>query len=93
MEDGYVTGIGNKTLVNLARLCGAPKDKGAGVVLHKKRGDKVDPGDAILTLHADSEFKLRTALAHAKKFQPIRIEGMLMQRIPEIRELPEVTKV
>jgi AMP phosphorylase len=93
MEDGYVTGIGNKTLVNLARLCGAPKDKGAGVVIHKKRGDKVDPGDAILTLHAESDFKLKTALAHAKKFQPIRIEGMLMQRLPEIRELPEVSRV
>jgi AMP phosphorylase len=93
MEDGYVTGIGNKTLVNLARLCGAPKDKGAGVVIHKKRGDKVDPEDAILTLYAENEPKLRAALAHAKKFQPLRIEGMLMQRIPEIRELPEMSRV
>jgi AMP phosphorylase len=90
IEGGYVTGIGNKTLVNLARLCGAPKDKGAGVVVHRKRGDKVDVEDPLLTLYAESDYKLKTALLHAKQFQPIRIEGMLLQRIPEIRELPEL---
>lgn len=93
MEDGYVTGIGNKTLVNLARLSGAPKDKGAGVVIHKKSGDKVDHEDPLITLYAESEFKLKTALNHAKKFPPVRISGMLLQRIPEIRELPDFVRV
>jgi AMP phosphorylase len=90
MEGGYVAGIGNKTLVNIARLAGAPKDKGAGVVIHKKRGDKVDPEDPLITIYAENPFKLKTAMLHAKKFQPVRIEGMLLQRIPEIRELSDL---
>lgn len=93
MEGGYVAGIGNKTLVNIARLAGAPKDKGAGIVVHKKRGDKVEVEEPLLTLHAESEFKLKTALGHAKRFQPVRIEGMLLQRIPEIRELSDLSRV
>lgn len=93
LESGYVTGIGNKTLVNLARLAGAPKDHGAGVVVHKKSGDKVEAEEPLVTLHAESEFKLKTALLHAKKFPPVRISGMLLQRIPEIRELPDVVRV
>ena len=93
MEEGYVTGIGNKTLVNLARLCGAPKDKGAGLVIHKTSGDKVGLDEPLVTLYAESEFKLKTALAHAKKFPPVRISGMLLQRIPEIRELGDLVRV
>ncbi|MFB0543278.1 MAG: AMP phosphorylase, partial [Candidatus Bathyarchaeia archaeon] len=35
-KGGYVLWINNSSLVEVARLAGAPKDKGAGVLLHKK---------------------------------------------------------
>lgn len=49
---GYVAEIDNFQLSHIARLAGAPIDQGAGVDLHKKRGDAVTAGDALYTIHA-----------------------------------------
>jgi hypothetical protein len=73
---GYVNGVRNKELVALARAAGAPKDKGAGVLLHKKRGNRVDDGEAVLTIYADSPAKLEQAIELSRKFNPVTIEGM-----------------
>ncbi|MGQ0535197.1 MAG: AMP phosphorylase, partial [Methanobacteriota archaeon] len=86
-DDGYVSAVDNKVLIQLARLTGAPKDKGSGLILHKKRGDKVEAGESFITLYAQSEYKLKEALALAHHRAPVRIEGMLLQRIPEYREV------
>ena len=38
--DGYVINIANRALITIARLAGAPNDKGAGIWLHAKRGSQ-----------------------------------------------------
>jgi AMP phosphorylase len=80
--DGYVMEFDNKWIIEIARLAGAPNDKGAGVAIHKKRGEQVKKGDPILTIYAEKEIKLDNALATAQRTNPIIVEGMLLRRIP-----------
>jgi thymidine phosphorylase len=54
-QDGTVIEINNFYMARMARFAGAPMDKGAGVDLLKKLGDKVKKGDALYRVHA--EFK------------------------------------
>lgn len=52
-QSGYVTAIDNLQLARVARLAGAPMDKGAGVDLQRKLGDQVAAGDPIYTIYAE----------------------------------------
>ncbi|UCF07739.1 MAG: AMP phosphorylase [Thermoplasmata archaeon] len=79
---GYVAHIHNKHLVKIARAAGAPKDKGAGIALNKKGGHKVDKGEVLFTIFADNERKLDHAKVVANKLPPMKIEGMILQKIP-----------
>lgn len=85
--DGYVSAVKNKPLVVLTRALGAPRVKGAGLVLHKKRGDGVDAGEPLLTLHAESGYQLEHARKLVARMQPVQIEGMLLERVPEYRDV------
>ncbi len=86
-DGGYISGMTNRALVNIARMAGAPRDYGAGIIVHHKRGDKVEPGEAIMTIHSDSQFNLEQALTLARRVQPIHVEGMLLARIPDFKEI------
>ncbi len=79
---GYVNGIRNKDLVVVARAAGSPNDKGAGILLHAKKGHRVELGDTLFTIYADNEAKLQRAVDTAKRLQPLTIEGMLITKIP-----------
>jgi AMP phosphorylase len=79
---GYIAEIKNKHLVKIARAAGAPKDKGAGIVLKKKGGDKVERGEVLFTIYTDNERKMKTAKSVAQQLPPINIEGMILQKIP-----------
>jgi len=81
---GYVTKIDNKAITTIARAAGAPEDKGAGILLHVKVGEKVREGDPLFTIHAESEVRLDQAIIQARRMEPIRIEGMVLQRIGNI---------
>lgn len=63
-QDGVVTLIDNYILAKLARLAGAPMDKGAGVDLLKKLGDEVRKGEPLYRVHAEyqSDFNFAKAL-------------------------------
>jgi AMP phosphorylase len=80
--DGYVIEFDNKWIIEIAKLAGAPNDKGAGVAIHKKMGESVKKRDSILTIYAEKEFKLENALTTAQRTNPILVEGMLLRRIP-----------
>ncbi len=82
---GYVVHISNKAIVSIAREAGAPKDKGAGVFLHVSKGEKVKAGEPLLEIFAESEVKLEQAVKLANKLMPIRLEGMLIERVPGYR--------
>jgi AMP phosphorylase len=81
---GYVNAMHNKELVALARAAGSPRDKGAGVLLHKKRGNRVDEGEPVLTIYADSQAKLDQAIELSRKLDPVVIEGMILAKLPYI---------
>jgi thymidine phosphorylase len=51
-ESGTVIAIDNFQMARIARLAGAPMDKGAGVDLLKKLGDAVEAGEALYRVHA-----------------------------------------
>lgn len=80
---GYVTHIVNTAIVQIARAAGAPKDKGAGILLHIGKGEKVEKGSVLFEIYADSEYKLEQSLKIATQMQPVVLEGMLLKRIPE----------
>ncbi|MBX9727405.1 MAG: thymidine phosphorylase family protein, partial [Sphingopyxis sp.] len=63
-QDGTVTGIDNFLLARLARMAGAPMDKGAGVDLFKKLGEPVTKGEALYRVHAEfnADFNFARAL-------------------------------
>ncbi len=63
-KSGYVSYISNRDIVTIAKLAGAPFDKGAGILLHKKLGEKVKRGDVLMTIYSNSEEKLGEALKY-----------------------------
>ncbi len=86
-KGGYCAGMDNRALVHIARAAGAPRRKGAGLVVHPKRGDKVDEDQEILTIHAESEHRLQEAVSLAQRLDPIAVEGMLLERVPDFEEM------
>ncbi len=85
--DGYVIEFDNKRIVEIARIAGAPIDKGAGVWIHRKKGETVNKGDPLITIFADKSWKLTNALKSAEKDYPIIVEGMLLERVQTFRVL------
>jgi len=65
--DGFVTAIDNLQIARIARLAGAPMDKGAGVDLIKKLGDPVKKGEPLYFIHADFPSDFRFAQESATK--------------------------
>jgi AMP phosphorylase len=84
---GYIVAFYNKRLVELARLAGAPSDKKAGVIIHKKMGERVKKGEPLITICSTSDWQLESAVKDAKRQMPIVVEGMLLERYPRITEL------
>ncbi len=71
--DGFVTAIDNLQIARIARLAGAPMDKGAGVDLLKKLGDSVQRGETLYFIHADFPSDFRFAQEAAAKDIGFRI--------------------
>jgi AMP phosphorylase len=81
--DGFVTNVSNNAICAIARATGVPIEKGAGVVLRWKRGNKVKKNDVLLEIYAERGSKLTEAYNMALKTTPVTIEGMLLHKIPE----------
>ena len=87
-ENGYVLWINNAELSEVARAAGSPKDKGAGVLLHKKLGDKVKKGEKLFTVYAEKMRKLERV---RKIFDEEKIIGTgerMEMLIEKVKELP-----
>jgi AMP phosphorylase len=80
-QSGYVAKINNKSIVKVVRAAGAPKSKGAGMIIFKKEGMKVDKDELIYTIYADSDPKLEQATKMAFKIRPMKVEGMVLDTI------------
>lgn len=80
---GYVESIANKKLVQIARASGSPRDKGAGLYLHLKKGRRIEEGEPLYTIYAEHEHRLKEAVALANQLKPYQIEGMIIEEIVE----------
>jgi len=76
--NGSIFHIDNKVMAKIARIAGAPRDKGAGIKIEKFRGDRIEKGDALFTIYAESEAKLDYALKALKDLEPIELRKMLL---------------
>ncbi len=80
--EGAVTYIDNAAITTIARAAGAPFDKGAGVYLHKKVGNRVDKGEPLFTIYSSSSTRLQEAINLTTRFNPVIVEGMLLKTLP-----------
>ena len=87
-RSGYLLWINNASLVEIARLAGAPKDKGAGVLLHRKIGEAVREGDPLLTIYAERDIKLERAINRLEESYVLGIGERMEMLIHEVREFP-----
>jgi len=71
---GVVQAIDCYRIARLARLAGAPADKGAGVDLFRKVGDRVREGEPLYRIHAafEADFRFATEFAAAADGYTIR---------------------
>jgi putative thymidine phosphorylase len=57
----HVTHIDSKSITKIAKILGCPHDKGAGILLHAKLGDRLKKGDPLFTLYAQRASHLKEA--------------------------------
>ena len=61
---GVVTDIDNRKLAMVAKFAGAPDAVAAGVTIHVRLGDRVEKGQTLLTVHAETMSGLHYALSN-----------------------------
>lgn len=71
---GKIYDIDNFTISKIARIAGAPRDKGAGVYLYKHEMQKVKKREPVFTIYADNKVKLEYALNILRRIGGVRID-------------------
>lgn len=61
-KNGKVKEIDNEIIAKIARIAGAPLDKGSGMFILKHVDDKVKKGDLLYTIYAENRTKLDLAI-------------------------------
>jgi len=62
-KSGTVSHIDSKEINKIAKTAGAPRDKTAGIYLHKHAGEKVKKGETLYEIHFETRQKLKFAKA------------------------------
>ena len=81
--------MNNNTITKIARAAGSPKDKGAGIIMRKKIGDKVAKGEVLMEIFAEKNHKLNNAIKIAESSDIMGVgeaSNMVMMTVPEERE-------
>lgn len=92
-RDGTVLWIDNSALIEAARAAGSPKDKGAGILLHKKVGDAVKRDENIFTIYTEKNRKLERVLKVLEEEKIFGIGDRMEILIQEVTEAPAYKKV
>jgi len=58
-RSGILKNINSKNITSIAKILGAPKQKGAGIYLNKKINDKIAKNDTIYTLFSENVYNLK----------------------------------
>lgn len=91
-NSGTVLWIDNQRLMQIARAAGAPKDRKAGVVIHKKIGQRVKKGESIITVFSERASKLGSAERIMNEYSPLRVGDRREMIIHKVVEIPEPKK-
>lgn len=91
-NSGIVLWINNTSLVDIARAAGSPKDKGAGILLYKKLGDKVKKNEKIFTIFAEKQRKLERVQKLMEENNFIGVGSRREMTIQRVKEIPEHKK-
>ena len=86
-KSGVVLWVNNTALVEIARAAGSPKDKGAGIVLYKKLGDRVVKDEKLFTVYSEKQQKLEQVRELMDENQIVGVGDrmeMLLDRVKEI---------
>jgi AMP phosphorylase len=92
-KSGYVLWMSNTSLSEIARAAGSPKDKGAGIVLYKKLGDKVSKGEKLFTVYAEKSRKLERVREKIEEEISVGVGERMEMLIHEVKEIPVHKKV
>ena len=55
----FIKEINSKNVTSIAKILGAPKQKGAGIYLNKKIGEKIAKDETIYTLFSENVYNLK----------------------------------
>lgn len=78
-RDGVVAAIDCYAIARIARLAGAPNDKGAGIDLLKKVGDRVEQGEPLYRVHAGLPIDFKFAVDRARQDNAYRLGATIQQ--------------
>ena len=73
-KSGTVTKIDNRAISRIARIAGAPLNKGAGIYLYNHVGDKVKKHNKLFTIYSESRQKLEFAKESLKNANPFIVK-------------------
>jgi putative thymidine phosphorylase len=73
-RNGKISELNNISIAKIARMAGAPRDKDAGIFLHKHCGDPVKKGEPIMTIYAHTKEKLNYAIEILRE-----LDGIIVQ--------------
>jgi len=83
-REGVVVQVDNGLVSDVARRAGAPRDRRAGIYLHRQVGEAVARVDDLFTIHAEKASKLADATALVERTEPVRVrtgEEALVERV------------
>lgn len=63
-----IKSMNSKNITFVARLLGAPDQKGAGIFLNKKMGEEILRGDVMCTLYSENVYNLKEAKESLRNF-------------------------
>jgi putative thymidine phosphorylase len=72
-RSGRIKSMNITNLTLLARLLGAPEQKGAGIYLHKKIGDEVSENEPIYEIYSQKMYNLREAKRSVKRYPVVLV--------------------
>jgi len=69
----HVNEINSRNLTLIAKILGAPVQKGSGVYLNKKIGEKFEKGQTLFTMYSENEYNLKEAIVSLTNFPIMKI--------------------
>jgi AMP phosphorylase len=87
-RNGVVLWVNNTAISDVARAAGAPKDKGAGIVIYKKLNDSVSKDEKLMTIYAEKSRKLERVRKMLEEENVIGVGSKREMLIQHVKEVP-----